>query len=52
MYIDNIRKILDYQSSRVKQVDALSAKGPQVLEKIELDGVSFGYGDSESNVHC
>lgn len=50
MYIDNIRKILDYQSPRVKQVDALSAKGPQILEKIALDGVSFGYGDSESSV--
>lgn len=45
MYIDNIRKVLDYQSPRVSHGNNLAAEGPYGLEKISLEGVCFGYGD-------
>lgn len=50
MYIENIRKILDYQSPRVKQLNALAEEGPQALEQITLEGVSFSYDDSGASV--
>lgn len=46
MYIDNIRKVLNYQSPRVSQGNTLAEEGPYGLEKISLEGVCFGYGDS------
>ena len=48
MYIENIRKILDYQSPRVKQMNAFAEEGPWAMEQIALKGASFGYDGSET----
>lgn len=44
-YIENIRKVLDYESPRMQQADRIEIKEIEPFEKISLKAVSFQYGE-------
>ncbi len=45
MYIENIRKILDYKSPRVRQLDHSESEEIGVFEKVSLEKVNFRYDE-------
>lgn len=45
MYIENIRKILDYKSPRVRQSDHFASEETGAFEKVSLEKVNFRYDE-------